>query len=292
MWQLDSQEGIRLHDGDIATICNIRDPVGAAMIASQAFSVKTELHWRKLEWIEVRAVLRQAFSEWQTLPDGLQTDNELGLAGGPNDPYPGQLTLWLVGLGIKHRFIRPGCPTDQPHIERNHRTLDDFALNDQALADREQLQQTLGRERSLYNRLFPARASDCAGRPPLVAHPELLCPRRYYQPDLELILFDLQRVYDYLASYTFKRTVNASGQVSLGRHMYSLGKKLVRQHQLKTVLARFDPRLKQWVFLTETEAELLRRPLKGLDVSTLTGLDPLSLRHTQPVQLTLPGFVA
>lgn len=292
MWQLDSQEGIQLHDGDIATICNIRDPMGAAMIASQTFSVKTELHWRKLAWGEVRWVLRQAFSEWHTLPDGVQTDNELALAGSPNDPYPGQLTLWLVGLGIKHRFIRPGCPTDQPHIERNHRTLDDFTFDDQALADRPHLQQALDRERRLYNEQFPTRASDCAGRPPLLAHPELLHPRRYYQPDLELALFDLQRVYDYLASYTFKRTVNASGQVSLGRRMYSLGQKLVRNQQLKSVLVRFDPAQKVWVFLTETEAELARRPLKGLDVSTLTGLDPASLRPSQPVQLTLPGFVA
>lgn len=292
MWQLDSQEGIRLHDGDIATVCNIRDPVGAAMIASQAFSVKTDLHWRKLEWREVRAVLRDAFTEWHTLPDGVQTDNELGLAGGPNDPYPGLLTLWLVGLGVKHRFIRPACPTDQPHIERNHRTLDDFALDELTLTDRSHLQQALNRERSVYNRLFPARASDCAGRPPLIAHPELLCPRRYYQPDLELALFDLQRVYDYLASYTFKRTVNVSGQVSLGRRMYSLGKKLVRDHQLKTILARFDPDQKEWTFLTETEAELVRRPLKGLDVSTLTDLDPLRVRPTQPIQLTLPGFLA
>lgn len=292
MWQLDSQEGIQLHDGDIATICNIRDPVGAAMIASQAFSVKTALHWRKLEWGEVRTVLRQAFTEWHTLPDGVQTDNELGLAGGPNDPYPGQLTLWLVGLGVKHRFIRPGCPTDQPHIERNHRTLDDFALDDAALADRDHLQQALDRERRVYNWQFPTRASDCAGRPPLVAHPELLRPRRYYQPDLELALFDLQRVYDYLARYTFKRTLNASAQVSLGRRLYSLGKKLVREQQLKTVLARCDPHQKVWVFLTQTEVELVRRPLKGLDLTTLTGLDPLKVRPTQPVQLTLPGFVA
>lgn len=291
MWQLDSQEGIQLGDGDIATVCNIRDPVGAAMLASQAFSVKTPLHWRKLAWDEVRWVLRTAFTEWHTLPDGVQTDNELGLAGGPNDPYPGLLTLWLVGLGVKHRFIRPGCPTDQPHIERNHRTLDDLVLYEPALADRNHLQQALDRERNLYNWQFPARASNCAGRPPLVAHPELLHPRRYYQPELELALFDLQRVYDYLARYTFKRTVNASAQVSLGRRMYSLGKKLVRQLQLKTVWVRCDPHQKEWVFLTETETELLRRPLKGLDLPTLTGLDPLSVRPSPPVQLTLPGFV-
>lgn len=125
-----------------------------------------------------------------------------------------------------------------------------------------------------------------------MAHPELLHPRRYYQPDLELALFDLQRVYDYLATFTFKRTVSASAQVSLGRHLYSLGQKLVRHHQLKTILARCDPQHKVWVFLTETELELVRRPLKGLDVLTLTGLDPLQVQPIQPVQLTLPGFVA
>jgi transposase InsO family protein len=123
IWQLDSQEGIYLHNEEIATVCNIRDPIGAAMIASQAFSVKTEQHWRKLQWTEVRDVLRTGFTEWQTLPDCVQSDNELGLAGGPNDPFPGKLTLWLMGLGVKHRFIQPGCPTQQPHIERNHRTL-------------------------------------------------------------------------------------------------------------------------------------------------------------------------
>jgi len=112
VWQLDSQEGIRLHNGEIATVCNIRDPVGAAMIA-----------------------------------------------------------------------------------KRNHRTLDNFALDDEALGDTEHLQQAFDRERCVHNHQFPSQASDCAGRPPVVAHPELLTPRRYYQPELELALFDLQRVY-------------------------------------------------------------------------------------------------
>jgi len=292
MWQLDSQEGIPLGNGDIATICNIRDPVGAAMIASRAFSVKTKHHWRKLAWTEVRGVLRDAFTEWQTLPDEVQTDNELALAGGPKDPFPSQLTLWLVGLGIKHRFIRPGCPTDQPHIERNHRTLDDLVLDEDATRNLSYLQQALDRERRMYNHDFPSRASDCAGQPPLTAHPELLQPRRYYQPELELALFDRQRVYDYLATFTFKRTVSASAQVSLGRHLYSLGKKLVRERRVKTVLVRCDPVQREWVFLTENEEELVRRPPKGLDVQTLTGLDPSVVPVTRPVQLSLPFLVA
>lgn len=292
IWQLDSQEKILLANGEIATICNIRDPVGAAMIASRAFSVKTALHWRKLEWTEVRQVIREAGAEWQTLPDAIQTDNELGLAGGPNDPFPGQLTLWLAGLGVLHRFIRPGCPTDQPQIERNHQTLDNWTLNEEDRIDLAHLQRGLDRERKMYNHWFPARASDCAGRPPLTAHPELLQPRRPYQPELELALFDIQHVYDYLATFSFERKVNASGQVSLGRHRYSLGKKLARDKELKVVLAHFDPWDRQWVFSTEAEAELARRPLKGLDAQTLTGLEPQAVKVSQPIQLPLPFLAA
>jgi transposase-like protein len=115
VWQVDHQEGHRLVDGSIAPVCNIRDPYGAAMIASQAFSVKTEKHWRKLTWEEVRQVLRAGFTEWQTLPDSVLTDNEMGLGGNPNDPFPSWLSLYLAGMGIKHNFIRSHQPTDQPH---------------------------------------------------------------------------------------------------------------------------------------------------------------------------------
>ncbi len=122
IWQVDIQEGIRLADGTIASVCNVRDPVGAAIIASRAFPVQTEKHWRKLQWTEVREVLRAGFTEWQTLPDGVVTDNELSLGGSPTDPFPSLLTLWLVGLGVRHIFIRPHCPTDQAQVERTHRT--------------------------------------------------------------------------------------------------------------------------------------------------------------------------
>jgi transposase len=295
VWQLDSQEKIALANGEIATVCNIRDPLGAAMIASRAFSVKTEKHYRKLDWRENQRVLRAGFTEWHTLPDAVLTDNELGLAGGPNDPFPGLLTFWLVGLGVQHRFIHPGRPTEQPQIERNHRTLDDFALDEGALTDLDHLQQALDRERRLHNQDFPSQASDCAGRPPLVAHPELLTPRRYYQPDHELLLFDLPRVYRYLASFHFERKVNASGQVSLGRHLYSMGRQWVAQLPDKQVVVRLDAEPQEWVFgvpeKTDSEEslkEIARRKVKGLDATTLTGLDPLQAGPTQPVQLRLP----
>jgi hypothetical protein len=292
IWQLDSQEGIRLADGQIATICNIRDEVGAAFIASCAFGVKTTDHWRKLTLSEVRQVVRTGFTEWCTLPEALMTDNELGLAGNPTDPYPSQLTLWLVGLGVRHLFIRPGCPTDQPQIERGHLMLDNFSFDEASLLNLATLQQTLDREREQYLRHFPSRASDCAGRPPLVAHPELCQPRRLYQPEQELALFNHQHVADYLATFTFQRKVSVTGQVSLGGYIYSFG----RTYAGQDVFVRFDARTWQWVMLTKTETnepgqELTRRPPKGLDVETLTGLDPQTYQLTAPVQLMLPCFL-
>lgn len=288
-WQVDHQEGHRLLDGSIATVCNIRDPFGAAMIASQAFSVKTEQRWRKLTWEEVRQVLRAGFAEWQTLPDSVLTDNEMGLGGNPNDPFPSWLSLYLAGLGIKHNFIRSHQPTDQPQVERNHRTLDGFTEDESSRRDLAGFQQALDQERRTYNEEFPSRASDCDGLPPLQAHPELLHPRRPYQPEQEAVLFDLQRVYHYLAGFTFERKVNRNGQVTLKGHHYTVG----LTHKEKQILVRLDEQTQEWMFLERDEQgqehELNRRPLFGLDFCSLTGLEkPACVAHLPPIQLTLP----
>jgi hypothetical protein len=291
---LDSQEHIVLQDGSTATVCNIREPFGAAMIASHAFDVGTEHHRRRLAGAEVQQTLRSGFTEWETLPDCVLNDNEVCQADGSKDRFPGSLTLWLVGLGVQHRFIRPRCPTDQPHIERNHLTMDNLAMNEESLVNLTTLQQSLDYERSMYNSYFPSRASDCNGRPPLVAHPELLHPRRPYRPECELALFDLQRVYDYLATFTFERKVSEVGRVSLGRQLYSVG----RPWAGCTVLAKFDPETGEWVFHVkepeesgENEERVVRRAAKDLDVATLTGLDPQDFAPVPPIQLTFPCFV-
>lgn len=101
VWQVDHQEKQVLGDGTYATVCNIRDPVGAAMIASQAFSTKTA----KCKASCVRllkngtpcrsACLRITNSAWRDL-------------------FPSRLTLWLCGLGIVHQRIRPINPPSQP----------------------------------------------------------------------------------------------------------------------------------------------------------------------------------
>lgn len=289
VWQVDHQEGHYLRDGSIATVCNIRDPYGAVMIASQAFSVKTKLHWRKLTWEEVRQVLRTGFTEWHTLPDSVLTDNEMGLGGNPNDPFPSWLSLYLAGLGIRHNFIRSHRPTDQPQVERNHRTLDGLTDDEHSRQDLLHFQQALNQERCLYNHQFPSRASDCNGLPPLQAHPALLRPRRLFQPEWEVLLFDLQRVYDFLAAFTFERKVNRNGQVTLKGHHYTVG----LAHKEKTICVRLDACTQEWVFFVrdeqDQEQELNRRKLFGIDFEALTGLVRAQDISSLPtIQLTLP----
>ena len=270
--------------GHRASICSIREPLGAAILASQAFDVTGGERGRRLSWEEVRGVIRSACTEWETLPDALQTDHEAGLAGAPTDPYPSQLTLWLVGLGVVHQFIRPHTPTDQPQIERTHRTLDGFVgLPDRSL-DLATLQQRLDRERVQHNHFLPSRASDCAGRPPLVAHPALLQPRRRYRPEWERALFDEQRVYAYLASIPLSRRVSSVGQIQIGAHVYSVGRAVAGQ----TVAVVCDAATHTWVVSRADGMVIKQLPIQGVDVTSLTGIAEAPEVELPPIQLTLP----
>lgn len=286
LWQMDNQEAVRLSDGQIATICSVRDPVGAAMLASQAFAVKTAKRWRKLTIEEMRQVLRGAFAEWGTLPDAVLTDNEATFGGNPWVSFPSPLTLWLVGLGVEHRFIRPGQPTDQPHIERQHRTLNDFTFGDKERATINTLQKALDRERRYYNHRYPSRASHCAGRPPLEAFPQLKKPRRPYQPDHELVIFSQQRILDFMAGHSFERTAGSTGQVRIGGYRYAIS----RRYSGLQVSVCLDPVTKEWLFhISGSYKPIARRKALGLDFHSLSGLDPDRLPSPKaPLQLALP----
>ena len=292
VWQIDHQEKVVLHDGTLATVCNVRDPVAAVMLASHAFGTQTPKRWRKLSTPEVQSVLRTAFREWQTMPDSVLTDNELGLAGSPQELFPSRLTLWLRGLGITHRRIRPHRPTDQPQIERNHRTLDNLTADVESRANLSAFQAALDREREIYNHLFPCRASDCERQPPVTAHPQLKYLRRPYPAEGdEEPVFELQRVFDYLATFQFERLISSIGVLSIGHLQYYLG----RPFASKRVQIRCDPAAREWLIYdrrpaTPGEAEPLiaRQAIRKLDFQTLSGLEPKPIRLTQDLQLSFP----
>jgi transposase InsO family protein len=287
-WQLDFKLGIALQDDVLVNLHTVCDPVGEVCIGAFVFPAgKVGHHPKRATLEQIRSVLRGCFARWNTLPDEVQTDGEGILVGQPQDLFASPFTLWLKGLGIDHLVIRPGKPTDNAEVERCHRTLIDYAIRGHEHASVNQMQGIL--EQAVHELAFelPSRAADCHGLPPVGAHPELLQPRRRFQPEHELALFDLRRVDAYLATFTWERIVGKTGQISLGKHhqYYRVGRRYGRQR----VLIRFDPADRHFVFYqAESPAhEIGRRPARGLDVADLTGLAtwPASLG---PQQLPLP----
>jgi hypothetical protein len=155
--------------------------------------------------------------------------------------FPTRLTLWWVGLGIEHRLIPRHTPKRNGSVERSHRTLNERTLVDQHFNAACHLQARVDADWAELNAACPSRAKGCHGQPPLVAHPELLVPRRAYRPEWELDLFASKQVDSYLAGQTWIRTASQVGQVSLGSYRYGLGKAWAGQ----TVSVRFDPESRQ-----------------------------------------------
>lgn len=282
-WQIDSQEAVGVGDKDVATILSIRDPKGALMVASRAFVVTTEKRYRKLTLAETQDTLRAAFTEWG-LPLEIQTDREHVYVGAPQGEFPSLFTLWLVGLGISHLVGRGGRPTDQAQVERNHRTLGDMAYKDQHFSSVEDLQTALDQSRHRYNSKFPAQASDCAGHPPLTAHPWATHSGRVFHPDVEWTLFDLSRVDRYLSSIIWTRSVSAIGTVEIGRHCYSVG----RKHAHETVSLRFIPSTRAFRIEASDGSWSTELPSVGLDALDIVGRMPIQESCLSVFQLPLP----
>jgi len=285
-WQVDFKVGIRLESGLRVNLHTVRDPVGAAYIGDFVFP--TGKRQRRVKMEEVRAILRRCFARWGTLPDEVQTDGEPVLVSPHKDSFPSTFTLWLRGLGIEHLVIQN--VTSNAEVERCHRTVNDYAVVGNEGKTPEQLQHLLDQSTYELNFELPSRAKDCAGRPPVVAHPELLQLRRPFHPQRELAAFDLKRVDAYLATLTWRRVVDKNGVVSLGgkRCRYSVG----RTYAGREVNVRFDPAGRYFAFsqVNDPDNVIKRLPAKNLDVSDLTGLGtwPAGLGSQQlPLPLSL-----
>lgn len=282
-WQVDFKVGIRLGSGLRVNLHTVRDPVGAAYIGDFVFP--TGRRQRRVKMEEVRAILRRCFVRWGTLPDEVQTDGEPVLVSPHKDSFPSTFTLWLKGLGIEHLVIQN--VTSNAEVERCHRTVNDYAVVGNEDKTPEQLQHILDQSTYELNFELSSRAKDCAGRPPVAAHPELLRPRRPFQPEQELALFDLKCVDAYLATFSWRRVVDKNGVVSLGgkRRRYSIG----RSYAGHEVNVHFDPADRHFVFspVNDPNNVIKRSPAKSLDVGNLTGLETWPV-GPGPQQLPLP----
>jgi transposase InsO family protein len=281
-WQLDAKEGVRVGN-QFANLLEVCDRFTGLMIAAQAFITTTPKRWRRLSLAEQQQTLRWAFQSWG-LPLEVQTDQD-GVYIPTEDPqFPSLFTLWLVGLGVTHVTSRPYRPTDQGSIERNHRTLGDFAYQDQQFEQLPDLQQALDQHRLRYNQAFPSQAAHCNGHPPLVAFPDARSTGRPYHPGAEWELFRLERIDAYLAQFVWTRPVMTNGIVHLGKQRYYVGRRFKGQR----VSIQFLPAIRSFHFQTADGQWSKDIRARGLSKEDILGFVPAHLALPVGFQYPLP----
>jgi transposase InsO family protein len=282
-WQMDAKEGLPVGTERV-NVQEIHDKYSGLMIVSQ--TVATTLpgeHWRHLNRAEHQQVLRRAFSQWG-LPLEVQTDNDGEFVNITDRTFPSHFTLWLIGLGITHVLSHPHRPTDQPQVERQHRSQGDFVWKDQTFDRIEALQQALDDQSQLYNHLYPSQAAHCQGRPPLSVFPTAESTGRPYHPDLEWELFDMHRVDTFLAQFVWTRKVARNGVVHIAGEGYSLG--TIRKGQF--VAVRFLPGSRSFRFERPDGTEIVVLPALGLEKEHFIGTIPAHLPLPVGFQYALP----
>jgi hypothetical protein len=285
-WEIDFKVKIHLKCGETVQMHTVTDPFSGAHIGAYLYG--SGPNTSRVPLSDVQATLRDCFTEWGTLPEEVQTDGEPVLAATPIE-LPTEFTLWLAGLGINHRRISAGRPTENGSVERGHRTLDEYGLQGQLHLARAELQAYLHQCRADLNACYPSRAKGCGGQPPLKAHPELLQPLHAYQPEYEELLFDLKRVDAFMATFRWERKVGQTGQITLGGEdeKYSVGRDWARQF----VHIRFDPARRDFVADFPDKRgqlqEIKRWPARNLDAHHLLWPGEPTPAH-YPQQLALP----
>jgi len=275
-WEMDSQGyGYVPHIGAIGLI-NVADVLSKVKVASYPCLVGHKRARHRLRTEDYQLVLRLAFTEWG-LPDRIATDRDsVFYENTSTSPFPTRCHLWLLALGIDVRFGHPGRATERPTVERCHQTFDWQALDGQTFAEWDSLRAYLEQRRHFLNHDLPCRS--LADRPPLLAYPQALQPRRLYRPEWEPNLLDLTHIYDYLAQGRWFRKASPTGVVSLGNHLYGLG--VAWASEMAEI--SFDPLDIHFVFRSANGQQTKRFQPQGITPADLMGeMGPL---------LNLPQF--
>ena len=274
-WQMDAQ-GVRLIAGVGRTaLINLGDPYSHLRVASQACLGKSKPGTADYQLAVRRGSLRYGLPKGMSLDhDGAFFDNTCP------SPYPSQLHLWLIALGVQVRFMPVGRPTAHGFSERTHQVVEQQARAGQDWAAATAVQPTLDQRLAFLNTCYPSRA--LGGQPPLTAYPLAKHSGRFYWPEWEAELLDLGRVYQYLAQQRWFRQVSPKGQFSLGAYRYGLGQAWGNQ----TVEITFDPDTQQFVCLSADGQHTQRLPAKGLTKADLMG--ELAIEQFSDYQYAFP----
>lgn len=276
LWQMDAQ-GYQTVSG-VGQVCliNLNEVHAHLRLLSYPCFLGQQRVERHANTEDYQIALRLAFSGWG-LPQQLQVDHDSVFYDNRSpSPFPTRLHLWLVALGIPLTFSRVFRPTDQGLTERSHQLWTEQVIRGQTFQDWDHLYQALQQRRTFLNQHLPCCSLD--NQPPLLACPQASHSGRFYRPEVEINLLNLQPVYDYLAQGRWYRWVSQAGTFSLGGQVYFLSTQLAKQQ----IEVTFDPTLKQLICRQDDQTTGPALTLAGCSIEALMG----SFAH----QFNLPHF--
>lgn len=155
-------------------------------------------------------------------------------------------------------------------MERFHRTWEGRLLDLPLGSDWQAAQDYVNYEVWRMNAVLPSRGRYCRRRPPLLVYPKARTPRRYYSPQEELRIFQLERVTEYLAKGRWLRRTSTQGQFRFHSALLNAKKTYARQ----IVVITFDAETLQFqVRPAECNEIISRFNPAWLAVTAITGLD-------------------
>ena len=265
-WQMDMDERVDLPGYGLVNILDLVDMATGIKIGAFLFPARRKNGRRcRVSWPQMQFALRQAFTRWG-LPKRIRTDRDRVIVAEGNYPFPKFFTLWLFGLGIEHELIRR--VTENGCVERAHQTWEGRLDGYGPLDKLEEWQVISDYELWRMTALLPSRGRNCRRRPPLMVYPEARTPLRWYRPQDELAIFDIQRVHQYLAHGKWLRHSSSRGQFSFNNQKFNVGVKYKRRWLQIT----YDTELGFQVICTPDKTAIKTIIVAGLTTLDITGL--------------------
>jgi len=280
-WELDARGHGKVARVGVVALLNMNDRFSRTKLLSYPCWLGKQRASRHPTTEDYQVAFRLAASEWG-LPDRLFVDRDsVFYDNGSKSPFPTQLHLWFLALGVELVIGPPHLPQKRGITERSHQTWYGQVLNGHAFATWDELRLALEQRRNFMNESLPC--ASLQGKPPLVVYPQARTPRREYRPEWETDLMDLERIYAYLARGRWFRKGSNVGAFCLGDLRYGLGKDWIG----KDAEIKFDLSDHHLVFRSPEIDQPRRLPIKGITKTELIGeMGPLvGLEH---FQLALP----
>lgn len=280
LWQVDGQGNTEVrHIGAVAML-NIKDVHSKVYVSS--FPAKMKSKHSSPKTGDYQTAMRLGFVH-HGRPRRLQTDHaSVFYDNNSKSPFPTLFCLWLIALDIQPCFSRVHQPTDQGTVERAHQT-----LFNQVLCGRddyknwEHLFEWCETRRKALNQDIPSTA--CDNQPPLSKYPKAKHSGRYYHPQMEVDLLNMNKVFTFLAKGKWFRKVAASRTIKLGGQVYYVPN-VKPYEQLMITFCKKEGKL---LFQNDKELVVAKLPLKGISKERLMN-DLGNFANCHAIQLEIP----